>query len=160
MSDMTYQVSVGAAVAADPSIVNLSAVSADAVLDTDQGEVLAGDVTTMHRLRVIDGGLLPIRWITHLNLDRDFLHQYPDLQPVFLENGMLAPNVPTRDAYLSAQTMVWTDETCDAFSVYGAAHMLGDLVCQPKPAEEASYIVISLSRPAMFRADGMWVSCG
>ena len=65
MSDMTYRVSVGAAVAADPSIFNLSAVSADAVLGTDQGEVLAGDVTTMHRLRVIDGGLGPGRDLGH-----------------------------------------------------------------------------------------------
>ncbi len=157
---MTNQVGVEAAVAADPSIFNLSAVHPDAVLDTDQGEVLANDVTTMHRLRVVGGGFCPVNWIRQLKLDREFLQQYPDLLPVLLEKGTLAWQVPSQDTYLAPQTMVWTDEHCDAFSVFGAAHMFGDLMRQPNPVEEASYVVISLSRPSMFRADGMWVSCG
>ena len=157
---MTYQVSLDATVAADPSIFNLNAVSADTVLDTDQGKALACDVTTMHRLRVVGGGFSAINWIWHLNLDREVLQQYPDLQPVLLKKDMLAPNVPSRDTHLSPQTMIWTDETCGAFSVYGAAHMFGDLVDQANPAEDAKYVVIALSRPTMFLADGMWVSCG
>ena len=156
----TSPTSPESAEAFDKSLFDLRALGSETRVDTDFGRIPARLLTDQHRLRVLSGGFRTIDWVEQLNLDADFLRRYPDLRPLCLPAGMFRADVPRRDILLTPNTMICASDAIPIVGRFGAAHQF-----TPRDGVSGTelgsitYVVIGCARPAMLRAEGMWVSC-
>ena len=80
--------------------------SADALIETQDGPVRAGDLQVGDMVRTRDSGMQPIRWIGTKLLSAQALEANPKLRPIRIRAGALAQNTPSRDLVVSPQHRV------------------------------------------------------
>ena len=160
MSTQTFQVRTDTTVPVDSSIFNLRAVGSETMVETDQGLLPAKSLTTQHRLREHRGLFVDIEWVERLDLSAENLNKYPGLNPVLIPAGLFGPGLPRRNTVLSPSQKIWAKRSDGIPGAFGSARMLA-----PDPLKfheqdiAVSYIVLACSRPVMFNAEGMWLSC-
>ena len=105
--DFTLQIqNGGTAVAAADLTGDSTAVvcfGADALIETADGPVPAGDLRVGSLVLTRDDGYQPIRWIGHRTLDAAMLQANPALRPIRIKTGALGRDLPTSDLLVSPQ---------------------------------------------------------
>ncbi|MBB1490541.1 Hint domain-containing protein [Paracoccus sp. MC1854] len=79
---------------------------ADALIDTPEGRVPAGDLQVGMLVTTRDAGPQPIRWIGHRHLTEAELEAAPNLRPIRIRAGALGRNTPAADLVVSPQHRV------------------------------------------------------
>ncbi|TWI29271.1 Hint domain-containing protein [Paracoccus sulfuroxidans] len=77
--------------------------AADALIETVEGPVRAGDLSVGDLVHTADAGLQPIRWIGRRRLGAAELEAHPNLRPIRIRAGALGQNLPSRDLVVSPQ---------------------------------------------------------
>lgn len=122
----------GAAVAADDLVVsntNVVCFAAETLIDTSEGAVAAGDLTTDDLVRTRDAGFQPVRWTGHRHLSAVDLAAVPDLRPIRIKAGALGDSIPALDLVVSPQHRILirsriAQKMFDTFEVLVAAKQL------------------------------------
>jgi hypothetical protein len=68
---------------------------------TSFGALPAQVLRTHDPLRLTDGQIARIAWVDRIQLDEEFLHAYPDAQPVLIRAGALGQGRPAQDLLVS-----------------------------------------------------------
>lgn len=79
---------------------------ADALIETADGPVPAGQLQPGTLVRTRDAGLQPIRWVGQRSLNPADLAAQPQLQPIRIRQGALGRGLPSADLILSPQHRV------------------------------------------------------
>ncbi|MBB1499019.1 Hint domain-containing protein [Paracoccus sp. MC1862] len=79
---------------------------ADALIDTPEGRVPAGDLQVGMLVTTRDAGPQPIRWIGHRHLTEAELEAAPNLRPIRIRAGALGRGTPRADLVVSPQHRV------------------------------------------------------
>lgn len=88
----------------DTVIINIAiCVQRGTMIDTASGPIAVEDLQLGTRVRTVDSGYQPVRWIGSRVLDREDLNHAPELRPIRLSKGSLAPGSPSRDLLVSPQ---------------------------------------------------------
>lgn len=82
---------------------NVICFSDDAMIETSEGEVPAGQLRVGDLVYTLDGGLQPIRWIGQRTLTSAELKRHPNIRPVRITRGAIAEDVPAVDLIVSPQ---------------------------------------------------------
>ena len=160
MSTQSFQVRADTNAPADRSIFDLSAMGSETMVDTDLGLVPAKKLTTQHRLRTHGNGFATIEWVDRLGFSPQDLRKYRGLKPVLIPAGYFGPGLPRRSTVLSPRQMVWSKRPGGSHLAFGSARMLS-----PDPTHfqdqdiSVSYVALACSRPVMFNAEGIFLSC-
>ncbi len=72
-------------------------------IDTAQGPRPVESLRADDRIRTLDGGLLPLRWIGRQDVDGTTLRANAKLRPIRIAAGALGPGMPQRDLLVSRQ---------------------------------------------------------
>lgn len=132
-------------------------------LMTTDGELPVEWLATGDRLITRDHGAQPVLWIGRVRVRSGRLAHAPELRPVEIAEGALAPGFPTHPTLLAPRSRVllsgWevalNAGTEEALAEIG---MLSDgsRVVQRPAAEELHYHYLILPMHALVQANGMW----
>lgn len=106
-------------------------------------------------LRLTDGQIARIAWVDKIQLDEDFLHAFPDAQPVLIRAGALAQGRPAQDLLVSPHQKI---------AVAGAnftteLRLARDLLDRPGVLRQAqtmvTYHLFHCGQPARISVEGL-----
>lgn len=92
-------------------------------IDTAQGPRPVESLRAGDRIRTLDGGLLPLRWIGRQDVDGATLRANAKLRPIRIVAGALGPGLPQRDLLVSRQHRMLVSGPV-AMQVFGSAEIL------------------------------------
>ncbi|WP_113912382.1 Hint domain-containing protein [Roseovarius dicentrarchi] len=110
-TDQTISFSVrgkgGARPDVDQVIINIAiCVQRGTMIQTKNGDVAVEDLEPGMRVRTLDSGYQPVRWIGSRSLGAADLDLAPELRPIRLAAGSLGPGSPSQDLLVSPQHRV------------------------------------------------------
>lgn len=132
-------------------------------IETDRGLCLIETLSVGDRVMTLDHGLQPIRWIGRVTLPPSRLDLQPNLRPISIRAGALAPGVPLRDLEVSPQHRILVRSPIaarmfDASEVLVAAkHLVGiDGVTVSAATQGVTYLHLLLDQHQIIRSNGAW----
>lgn len=136
--------------------------TAGTLIKTIEGDVRAEDLRPGDRVLTRDNGYQPLVWCGTRELSADELADRPDLIPVHIKVGAMAPGVPERDLLVSPEhrILLSNHQIKDWFQadevLIGARH----LVCYPgielAKAESVTYVHFMCAQHEIVLAEGCW----
>ncbi len=146
----------------DPYVASVMCFTDTAWIDTPTGPRQITGLQAGDQVLCADGQARPIRWIGSRSLSVDDLVENPDLAPIEIPAGAIAPGAPSRDMQLSPQHRVlfddWRVELMFGLSeVLIPAKALTELpgVAQAAPAQGVTYYHILLDTHQVISANGL-----
>lgn len=97
--------------------------TADAVIDTAAGPVMAADLRVGDMVLTLDAGAQPVRWIGRQVFTAADFARHPNLRPVRIRAGALGPNIPAQDLLVSQQHRILV-RSAIAQRMFGAVEVL------------------------------------
>ena len=103
------------------------------------------------------GGRAPIRWIGHRELDRAFLAENPDSQPVRILAGAFGPNMPARGVSLSAghPVLVGADADGDGGALVPIMCLINGTSVARERVDSVTYWHVELDHHDILLAEGL-----
>lgn len=95
----------------------------DAMIDTDQGRVKAGNLKVGDLVRTQDASFQPVRWLASRHFSGADLAQKPHLRPIRIRAGALGAGVPDADLLVSPQHRILV-RSAIAQRMFGAKEVL------------------------------------
>lgn len=124
------------------------------------GEYPAQTLRENDRLKVREGGFVPIKSVKRMTFDEEYLRYHPGAQPIVIRANAFAPVCPNKDLVLAPDQRLASNATSMPLRLERAV----DLITRPhvlrKPEQIITYTVISLGRPAFIECNGIWVELG
>jgi plastocyanin len=126
---------------------------------TDRGEVAVEALVVGDLAVTAAGALRPIRWLGRRKVDLARHMRPTRVNPVRIEAGALAPNVPTRDLVVSPEHALWLDE---AFVCAG--DLINGATIRQEAWREVEYFHVELESHDILLAEGApaesYLDCG
>jgi hypothetical protein len=126
--------------------------AAGTLIATEHGEVPVETLCIGDLLRTAEGRLESVTWIGHRQID---CRRHPDprkVQPVRIAAGAFAPNVPTRDLFLSPDHAVFIDDV-----LIPVKHLINDHTIVQVATNRVAYFHVELQRHDVVLAEGLAV---
>jgi hypothetical protein len=126
---------------------------------TARGEVAVEALVVGDLAVTASGALRPIVWIGHRNVDLS-RHRRPErVNPVRIEAGALAPNIPVRDLVVSPEHALWLDE-----ALVCAGELVNGATIRQEAWREVEYFHVELESHDILLAEGCpaesYLDCG
>lgn len=107
-------------------------------------------------IKCFDGRFLEVDFVDEIRLDRRYLIDHPEAQPILVPRDSLGASRPIADMFVSgAQPLRSTDRTSDACSVT-AEDMIGRAGIMRKSHGYFTYYRFHCGEPCVAQIDGVW----
>jgi hypothetical protein len=133
------------------------------LIATDRGQVRVEDIREGDRLITRDSGLQPVCWVGSKSLTAQHLQAHPELRPVLIQAGSIAPNIPEVDMLVSPNhRMLMTGSSVQMIMsetevLIAAKHMAGKAgITTVESYTGVHYIHIMCEQHQVILADGAW----
>ena len=133
------------------------------LIATDRGQVRVEDIREGDRLITRDSGLQPVCWVGSKSLTAQHLQAHPELRPVLIQAGSIAPNIPEVDMLVSPNhRMLMTGSSVQMIMsetevLIAAKHMAGKAgITTVESYTGVHYIHIMCEQHQVVLADGAW----
>ena len=136
--------------------------TADTEIATNRGAVRIEDLRVGDLVLTRDNGYRPIRWIGARRFDAALLAEFPELRPVRIPAGAVAPRMPSRDLTVSPQhRMLLTGDVAEELGgeteILAAATDVADLLsAMPVAQNSVVYYHILFDAHEIVWANGCW----
>lgn len=136
---------------------------AGAMIETDIGPVAVERLAVGDRVLTLDHGLQPIRWIGRREVTLAETVAHPEILPVRVAAGVMAPGLPLRDLWLSPQHRVLVrskiaERMTGAAEALVAVKHLSSLpgIAKVWSPRKVTYVHLRLDRHEVILAEGIW----
>ncbi len=146
-SGLTFSVEVGAG---GSTLVTASCFRRGTRIATPRGEVPVERLRIGDPVLTADGGVGPIKWIGRRRYPAAQVAAHPELRPVRIAAGALAPGLPRRALEVSPEHALLVDGVL----IPAGALVNGQTITRVAAAEEVAYLHIELGRHALVLAEG------
>ena len=154
-------VSKPAVVAAPPKIASsadwrMPGFGAGARVETSFGHVPIEALRRRDPVKTGDGRFLKVQMVDEIRLERRFLLNHPEAQPVTIPKDVIAPNSPNRDIRVSGAQVIKTPGRMDQANGKTAHDLVGQRRIRRDPVGYFTYYTFHCGEPCTISIDGMW----
>ena len=127
----------------------------NARVTTSFGEMPVQGVRLRDPLRSPKGDLHAVTWIDQVHLDEDFLHFYPDAQPIMIRAGSLGPGRPKSDLTVSPNQKINVSPTPFGQDLRAARDLTGRPGVMRAASTGMTYYLFHCGQPATVIVEGL-----
>lgn len=132
------------------TVISVACFARGTRIATAAGMVPVEELAPGEGLRTASGEILPVVWVGEQTIDLTAHPDSGDLQPVVIEAGAFAPNVPEHDLVLSPDHAILAGGV-----LIPAKHLVNDTTVRRAVVSSVTYHHVELTRHAVIFAEGL-----